>query len=47
MSKYIIYKICCNDLPEYIYVGSTKAFRQRKKNHKEKSLIDSRTSRGL
>lgn len=40
MSKYIIYKICCNDLPEYIYVGSTKAFRQRKKSHKEKSLIN-------
>ena len=40
MSKYIIYKICCDDLPDYNYVGSTKAFRQRKKNHKERSLTE-------
>ena len=32
--SYIIYKICCDDLPEFIYIGSTKAFRQRKTFHK-------------
>ena len=31
---YYIYKICCDDCPEYVYVGSTKAFRQRKAQHK-------------
>tara|TARA_R110001592_G_scaffold343358_1_gene633792 strand:+ start:1215 stop:1733 length:519 start_codon:yes stop_codon:yes gene_type:complete len=36
--SYCIYKICCNDLPEYIYVGSTKVFRQRKSHHKQKSI---------
>jgi hypothetical protein len=30
--SYYIYKICCDDLPEFVYVGSTKAFRQRKTN---------------
>jgi hypothetical protein len=37
--SYYIYKICCDDLPDYNYVGSTKSFRQRKNYHKEKSLI--------
>jgi hypothetical protein len=32
--SYIIYKICCDDLPEYIYVGSTKSFIKRKSQHK-------------
>jgi hypothetical protein len=32
--SYIIYKICCDDLPEYIYVGSTANFRCRKNKHK-------------
>jgi hypothetical protein len=32
--SYIIYKICCNDLPEFIYVGSTKSFIKRKSQHK-------------
>jgi len=32
--SYIIYKICCDDLPEFIYVGSTKSFRHRKSHHK-------------
>jgi hypothetical protein len=32
--SYYIYKICCDDLPEFVYVGSTKAFRQRKAQHK-------------
>jgi hypothetical protein len=32
--SYCIYKICCEYIPEYIYVGSTKAFRQRKSQHK-------------
>jgi hypothetical protein len=33
--SYCIYKIVCDDLPEYIYVGSTKAFR-KEKQHKSK-----------
>jgi hypothetical protein len=28
--SYCIYKIVCDDLPEFIYVGSTKAFRKEK-----------------
>ena len=32
--SYYIYKICCDDCPDFIYVGSTKAFRQRKNQHK-------------
>ena len=32
--SYYIYKICCDDLPDFVYVGSTKAFRQRKSQHK-------------
>lgn len=36
--SYIIYKICCDDLPEFIYVGSTKAFRQRKSLHKQRVI---------
>jgi len=32
--SYYIYKICCDDLPNYNYVGSTKAFRRRKNHHK-------------
>jgi hypothetical protein len=34
--SYCIYKIVCDDLPEYIYVGSTKAFRSRKNQHKSR-----------
>jgi hypothetical protein len=33
--SYYIYKICCDDFPDYVYVGSTKAFRQRKNSHKK------------
>jgi hypothetical protein len=32
--SYYVYKICCDDLPEFVYVGSTKAFRERKRSHK-------------
>ena len=32
--SYYIYKICCDNLPDFVYVGSTKAFRQRKTKHK-------------
>jgi hypothetical protein len=31
---YCIYKICCDDVPDYVYIGSTKAFRERKRKHK-------------
>jgi len=34
MSQYIFYKIVCEDCPDYIYIGSTKAFRRRKNQHK-------------
>jgi hypothetical protein len=34
--SYYIYKICCDDLPDFVYVGSTKAFRQRKREHKSR-----------
>jgi predicted GIY-YIG superfamily endonuclease len=33
--SYYIYKICCDDCPDFVYVGSTKAFRQRKAQHKQ------------
>mgnify|MGYP003678680156 FL=1 len=33
--SYYIYKICCDDCPEFNYIGSTKAFRQRKQEHKQ------------
>lgn len=35
-SKTIIYKIVCDDLPEFIYIGSTANFRERKSTHKKK-----------
>ena len=31
---YYFYKIVCDDLPDYVYVGSTMAFTNRKYNHK-------------
>jgi hypothetical protein len=34
--SYYIYKICCDDCPDFVYVGSTKAFRQRKILHKSR-----------
>ena len=33
--NYIIYKIVCDDLPDFIYVGSTGDFNYRKRKHKE------------
>lgn len=33
-SKTIIYKIVCDDLPDYVYIGSTADFRRRKSKHK-------------
>jgi hypothetical protein len=40
--SYYIYKICCDDCPDFVYVGSTKAFRERKRNHKKNynNMID-------
>jgi len=35
--SYYIYKICCDDLPDFVYVGSTKAFRERKYRHKQRA----------
>jgi predicted GIY-YIG superfamily endonuclease len=40
--SYYIYKICCDDLPEFVYVGSTKAFRQRKNEHKSNCNNDNK-----
>ena len=34
--KYYIYKICCEDLPDFVYVGSTGAFANRKYEHKSR-----------
>jgi hypothetical protein len=31
---YYFYKIVCDDLPNFVYVGSTKAFANRKYRHK-------------
>jgi hypothetical protein len=33
-SKTVIYRISCNDLPEFIYIGSTTEFTKRKYQHK-------------
>jgi hypothetical protein len=33
-SKTVIYRISCNDLPEFIYIGSTTEFTKRKCQHK-------------
>ena len=33
--SYCVYKIVCDDLPDFVYVGSTKAFRSRKSQHKQ------------
>tara|TARA_R110002096_G_scaffold323806_1_gene517959 strand:+ start:184 stop:855 length:672 start_codon:yes stop_codon:yes gene_type:complete len=32
--SYVIYKIVCDDLPEYVYIGSTINFTHRKYRHK-------------
>ena len=39
-SRTVIYRISCNDLPDFIYVGSTTDFVNRKRKHKQ----DSKTS---
>jgi len=36
--SYFIYKICCDDLPEFNYIGSTKSFRNRKYLHKQRAI---------
>lgn len=41
---YYIYKICCDDCPDFVYVGSTKAFRQRKAHHKHDCNNENRQS---
>ena len=33
--NYIIYKIVCDDLPEFIYVGSTSDWIKRKRQHSQ------------
>ena len=35
--NYIIYKIVCDDLPDFIYVGSTSDFNYRKRKHRQNS----------
>lgn len=39
-SRTVIYRISCNDLPEFIYVGSTTDFTNRKRKHKSDSKIE-------
>ena len=41
MSHYYIYKLCCDDCDE-MYVGSTRAFRSRKYQHKASSKTSNR-----
>jgi len=36
---YYIYKICCDDCPDYIYVGSTKSLIKRRYDHKYFSKV--------
>ena len=36
-SRTVIYRISCNDLPDFIYVGSTTDFIKRKNSHKAAS----------
>ena len=38
-SRTVIYRISCNDLPEFIYIGSTTDFVNRKRMHKKDSII--------
>ncbi len=35
IKNYIFYKIVCDDLPEFIYIGSTCNFANRKRQHKQ------------
>jgi len=42
--SYYIYKICCDNLPDFVYVGSTKAFWQRKAHHKHDCYNENRQS---
>ena len=35
--SYYIYKICCDDLPDFVYIGSTKSLIKRKHDHKRNS----------
>tara|TARA_R110000823_G_scaffold305967_1_gene428205 strand:- start:22 stop:546 length:525 start_codon:yes stop_codon:yes gene_type:complete len=44
---HVIYKIICDDVPNYVYVGSTKAFRERKANHKRTCNNPNRPRYGL
>ena len=46
MSKYVIYKIYCDDC-DFIYVGSTKNFTRRKHNHKTSSNDNVKCNRKL
>jgi hypothetical protein len=34
MKEYVMYKITCEDVPDYLYIGCTVNFRQRKCTHK-------------
>jgi len=34
ITDYVFYKIVCDDCPDYIYIGSTSNFRDRKSGHK-------------
>ena len=39
IKNYIFYKICCED-NEYVYIGSTCNFNNRKRQHKENTNLD-------
>ncbi len=38
MPKYIIYQIVCNNAPDQCYIGSTKNYIRRKREHKKNSI---------
>ena len=45
--NYIIYKIVCDDLPDFIYVGSTCDFNYRKRKHKDACNCETHNQRHL
>lgn len=36
---YYIYKICCDECPDFVYVGSTKSIYKRKHDHKHSCKV--------
>tara|TARA_R110000803_G_scaffold94098_1_gene161586 strand:- start:149 stop:691 length:543 start_codon:yes stop_codon:yes gene_type:complete len=47
INDYVFYKITCDELPEYIYIGSTVHFIKRKSNHKTNCTNTNRKEHNL